>query len=208
MKQFFRFAKHILPPASAPFKRGLAIWLSASVVVMAIFAVFHLVVTPDRGATFPVRNLEFVLNQVLLTTTRPWIYLFPKSMWVTGLYLGTLINGIILGTIIGVINVTRKSTMMNIFPSANSPMRRGLAIGIFAGTAITVVEFVAFMVVMPGKAPAVIPIVFGTGLYTTFPWPYLFLDYGLISFSGILINGIILGVILGVIFKIRQSRDA
>ncbi len=110
MKQFFRFAKHILPPASAPFRRGFTVGLSASVVVMAIFAVFHLVVTPGRGhGTFRVSNLEIVLNQVLIPTTLPWVYLFPPSMWVTGLYVGTLINGIILGVILGVIFKIRQS---------------------------------------------------------------------------------------------------
>ncbi len=110
MKQFFQFDKHIFPPASAPIRRGLAIGLSASVVVMAIFAWFRLVLTPGRGhGTFRVSNLEIVLNQVLIPTTLPWVYLLPPSMWVTGLYLGTLINGIILGTIIGAIFKIRQS---------------------------------------------------------------------------------------------------
>ncbi len=83
-----------------------------------------------------------------------------------------------------------------------------MAIGIAIGVATMVVLFVAFIVAMSGMGGMPAMIAFRVALVATEPWSR-FLPGTFFNFlAGICINGLILGVVLGVIFKMRQSRDA
>jgi len=99
IKQFFQFDKHIFPPDSAPFRRGLAsgvlIYLSLIVVASATIAL-----APKTGVVivFAFMALGFV--------GLPWTGLFPIDSFLA-LSLCILVNQLILGIIIGVINVIR-----------------------------------------------------------------------------------------------------
>ncbi len=99
IKQSFNFDGNVLPPASAPFRRGLAsgVLISLPLIVVASVAV---ALEPKLGhiGHFAFMTLGFV--------GLPWTGLFPIDSFFA-LSLCILVNGLILGIIIGVINVIR-----------------------------------------------------------------------------------------------------
>ena len=100
MKQFFKFDKHIFPPASAPFRRGLAVGLLFSVLISGIIQAVSWVA--DRSHD---EGLAWIAIGITMLAGWPWTELFPLGFlgMFVGLFVSILINGLILGLVLGVI---------------------------------------------------------------------------------------------------------
>jgi hypothetical protein len=95
LKQFFKFDRSVFPPASAPFRRGWAIGLSISFAFIVVtFAAMALA-----------EAIAFPAYMTLVFLGLPWSMLFDPDFLTFSLC--TVVNGLILGLIIGVINVIR-----------------------------------------------------------------------------------------------------
>jgi hypothetical protein len=94
LKQFFKFDKHIFPPASAPIRRGLAIGVSISLL-------FIVVASATVALATKTGVIAFSAYMTLIFVGLPWTMLFdPDSLLAFSLCI--LVNGLILGIIIGV----------------------------------------------------------------------------------------------------------
>lgn len=97
MQQLFKFDKHIFPPDSAPFRRGLAIGVSISLLFIVV-ASATVALTTKPGV------IAFSAYMTLIFVGLPWTVLFDPDSHLA-FSLCVVVNGLILGLIIGVINV-------------------------------------------------------------------------------------------------------
>jgi len=101
MKQFFKFDKHIFPPDSAPFRRGLAIGMSISVTIIVILNMVAWI-----SGYFYFRNvgspgMAILSGLLVLALGYPWITLWGDSQ--LDMLVCNLINGAIFGIAMGFI---------------------------------------------------------------------------------------------------------
>ncbi len=76
LKQFFQFAKQLFPPASAPFRRGMAIGIAIGVATMVVLFVAFIVAMSGMGG-MP----AMIAFSVAFVATEPWSRFLPGTFF-------------------------------------------------------------------------------------------------------------------------------
>ena len=105
MKQFFKFDKHIFPPADAPIRRGMVIGLFVSIAAVAV--VLLIAYSYPIRAAEDVFKAQFVIALIAGLAGFPWSALF-FSFGLVGLTVPILLNGVFFGFLIGAIVKIRR----------------------------------------------------------------------------------------------------